>query len=98
MQRLAEIPNIVGVKEASGNLGQIMEIIKDAPSHFRVLCGDDAMALGVVLLGGDGVVSVVSNEVPALMTAMIDAGLQSDLIKGREIHYRLLPLMTANFI
>lgn len=96
--RLAEIPNIVAVKEASGNLGQIMEIIKDAPSHFRVLSGDDAMALAVVFLGGDGIVSVASNEAPALMTAMIDAALQSDLWKARELHYKLLPLMNANFI
>jgi 4-hydroxy-tetrahydrodipicolinate synthase len=96
--RLAESPNIVGVKEASGNLGQIMEIIKDAPSHFRVLCGDDAMALAVVLLGGDGVVSVISNEAPALMRSMIDAALQSDIAKARELHYKLLPLMNMNFI
>jgi 4-hydroxy-tetrahydrodipicolinate synthase len=98
MLRLAELSNIVAVKEASGNLGQIMEIIKDAPSHFRVLCGDDAMALAVVLLGGDGIVSVVSNEAPGLMSAMIDAGLQADIAKARELHYKLLPLMNANFI
>ena len=98
MLRLAELSNIVAVKEASGNLGQIMEIIKDAPGHFRVLCGDDAMALAVVLLGGDGIVSVVSNEAPGLMSAMIDAGLQADLARARELHYKLLPLMNANFI
>src|SRR5438874_5223385 len=98
MLRLAEIPNIVAVKEASGNLGQIMEIIKDAPSHFRVLSGDDAMALAVVLLGGDGIVSVVSNEAPGPMSAMIDAALQSDIAKARELHYKLLPLMNINFI
>src|SRR5215472_5834213 len=71
MLRLAEIPNIVAVKEASGNLGQIMDIIHEAPRDFRVLCGDDAMALAVVALGGDGVVSVVSNEAPGMMTAII---------------------------
>lgn len=98
MLRLAELSNIVAVKEASGNLGQIMEIIKDAPGHFRVLCGDDAMALAVVLLGGDGIISVVSNEAPGLMSAMIDAGLQADIAKARELHYNLLPLMNANFI
>jgi len=98
MLRLAEISNIVAVKEASGNLGQIMEIIKDAPSHFRVLSGDDAMALAVVLLGGDGVISVVANEAPTLVSAMIDAALQSDISKARELHYKLLPLMNANFI
>src|SRR5215467_1011891 len=81
MLRLAEIPNIVAVKEASGNLGQIMDIIRDAPEDFRVLCGDDAMALAVVLLGGDGIVSVVSNEAPAMMSGMIDAALESDIPK-----------------
>src|SRR5215471_8122914 len=98
MLRLAEIPNIVAVKEASGNLGQIMEIIRDAPHRFRVLCGDDAMALAVVLLGGHGIVSVVSNEAPAMMSAMINAALRSDIEKARELHYKLLPLMNANFI
>src|SRR5438477_3291149 len=98
MLRLAEIPNIVDVKEASGDLGQIMEIIKDAPGHFRVLSGDDALALAVVLLGGDGIVSVVSNEAPAQMSAMIGAALQSDIAKARELHYKLLPLMNINFI
>src|SRR3989449_5517480 len=96
--RLAEIRNIVAVKEASGNLGQIMDIIRDAPGHFRVLSGDDALALAVVLLGGDGVVSVVSNEAPAMMSALINAALESDIQRAREIHYKLLPLMNANFI
>src|SRR5436309_9629915 len=98
MLRLAEIPNIVAVKEASGNLAQIMDIIRDAPSHFRVLSGDDALALAVVRLGGDGVVSVISNEAPALMSALINAALESDIQRAREIHYKLLPLMNANFI
>jgi 4-hydroxy-tetrahydrodipicolinate synthase len=98
MLRLAEIPNIVAVKEASGNLGQIMDIIRDAPGNFRVLCGDDAMALPVVLLGGDGIVSVVSNEAPNVMSAMIDAAFASDIPKARELHYKLLPLMNINFI
>src|SRR5437016_2762227 len=81
MLRLAEIPHIVAVKEASGNIGQIMDIIKDAPSHFRVLCGDDAMALAVILLGGDGIVSVVSNETPSTMSSMINAALEGNLTK-----------------
>jgi 4-hydroxy-tetrahydrodipicolinate synthase len=98
MLRLAEIPNIVAVKEASGNLGQIMDIIRDAPRDFRVLSGDDAMALAIVAMGGDGVVSVVSNEAPAMMAAMIDAALEGDFAKGRQLHYKLLPLMNANFI
>src|SRR5438445_13348337 len=87
MLRLAEIPNTVAVKEASGNLGQIMDIIRDAPGDFRVLCGDDAMALAVVVLGGYGVVSVVSNEAPAMMSALINAALESDISRGRDRHY-----------
>src|SRR5438094_2876505 len=88
MLRLAEISNIVAVKEASGNLGQIMDIIRDAPRDFRVLCGDDAMALAVVAVGGHGIVSVVSNQAPAMMTSMIDAALEGNLLKAREIHYK----------
>jgi 4-hydroxy-tetrahydrodipicolinate synthase len=98
MLRLAEIPNIVAVKEASGNLGQIMDIIRDAPSEFRVLSGDDALALAIVAVGGDGVVSVVSNETPGMMSAMIDAALEGHVEKARELHYKLLPLMNVNFI
>src|SRR5438477_7216561 len=98
MLRLAEIPNIVAVKEASGNLGQIMDIIRDAPRDFHILCGDDAMALAVVAVGGHGIVSVVSNQAPAQMSAMINAALQSDIAKARELHYKILPLMNINFI
>src|SRR5438876_3335826 len=98
MLRLAEIPNIVAVKEASGNLGQILEIIRDRPSDFRVLAGDDYLALAVVCLGGDGIVSVVSNEAPRMMSDMINAGLEGSLAKARELHYKLLPLMNMNFI
>jgi len=98
MLRLAEIPNIVAVKEASGNLAQIMEIIRDRPSNFRVLAGDDYLALAVVCLGGDGIVSVVSNETPRMMSDMINAGLEGNLAKARELHYKLLSLMNMNFI
>jgi 4-hydroxy-tetrahydrodipicolinate synthase len=98
MLRLAEIPNIVAVKEASGNLAQIMEIIRDRPSDFRVLAGDDYLALAVVCLGGDGIVSVVSNEAPRMMSDMINAGLEGNLTKARELHYKLLSLMNMNFI
>ena len=98
MLRLAEISNIVAVKEASGNLGQIMDIIRDRPPDFRVLAGDDAIALAIVALGGDGVVSVVSNEAPGMMAGVIDAALQGNFTKARELHYRLLPLMNVNFI
>ena len=98
MLRLAEVPNIVAVKEASGNLGQIMDIIRDRPPDFRVLSGDDAIALAIVAMGGDGIVSVVSNETPQMMREIIDAGLSGDFHRAREIHYRLLPLMNINFV
>jgi 4-hydroxy-tetrahydrodipicolinate synthase len=98
MLRLAEIPNIVAVKEASGNLGQIMDIIRDAPKDFRVLSGDDALTLAVIALGGDGVVSVVSNETPAMMSAIVDSALEGNLAKAKELHYKLLPLMNMNFV
>jgi 4-hydroxy-tetrahydrodipicolinate synthase len=98
MLRLAEIPNIVAVKEASGNLGQIMDIIRDRPANFRVLSGDDALALAVIALGGDGIVSVVSNEAPSMMSALIDAALEENLTKARELQYKLLPLMNVNFV
>jgi 4-hydroxy-tetrahydrodipicolinate synthase len=98
MLRLAELRNIVAVKEASGNLGQIMDIIRDRPAEFRVLSGDDAIALAVVAMGGDGLVSVVSNEAPGRMCEIVDAGLAGDLARARELHYRLLPLMNANFM
>jgi 4-hydroxy-tetrahydrodipicolinate synthase len=96
--RLADFSNIVAVKEASGNLGQIMDIIRDAPKDFRVLSGDDALTLAVIALGGDGVVSVVSNEAPGMMSALVNASLAGNLAEAKAIHYRLLPLMNANFI
>jgi 4-hydroxy-tetrahydrodipicolinate synthase len=96
--RLAEVPNIVAVKEASGSIGQIMEIIRNRPRDFRVLAGDDAFALPVIALGGDGVVSVVSNETPGWMRSIVDAALAGDFARARELHYKLLPLMDANFV
>src|SRR5262245_39434949 len=96
--RLAEIPNIVAVKESSGSLAQIMEIIRNKPREFRVLAGDDYIALAVIALGGDGVVSVVSNQTPGWMRSIIDAALEGDLARARELHYKLLPLMNVNFI
>src|SRR5215475_3608316 len=98
MLRLAEVPNIVAVKEASGNFGQIMDILRDRPPDFRVLSGDDAIALAMVAMGGDGIISVVSNEAPGMMTDIVDAGLAGNLKRAREAHYRLLPLMNANFL
>ncbi|HZI50551.1 MAG TPA: 4-hydroxy-tetrahydrodipicolinate synthase [Terriglobia bacterium] len=96
--KLAELPNIVAVKEGSGNLGQMMEILRSRPAEFRVLAGDDAITLPLIAAGGDGVVSVISNEVPAMMSKMTRAALNGDFASAREIHYRILPLMNANFI
>ena len=96
--RLAELPNVVGVKEASGNLSQIMQILAQRPTDFLVLSGDDALTFALVALGGDGVVSVASNEVPGLMTRMVRAMLQGDWDTARRLHFRLLPLMKANFV
>src|SRR5262249_9706986 len=78
--------------------GQIMDILKDRPAEFRVLSGDDAIALAIVAMGGDGLVSVVSNEAPRKMREIIDAGLAGDLARARQLHYELLPLMNANFM
>jgi 4-hydroxy-tetrahydrodipicolinate synthase len=96
--RLAEVPNVVAVKEASGNMGQVMDILRDRPSGFRVLSGDDAVALPLIACGADGVVSVVSNETPGMMRSIVDAALEGDYARARELHYKLLPLMNANFI
>jgi 4-hydroxy-tetrahydrodipicolinate synthase len=97
--RLArDCENIVAVKEASGNLSLIMEILRDRPEGFRVVSGDDSLTLAIIALGGDGLISVASNEVPDLMSRMVDLALAGDWEKARALHYRLLPLMETNFI
>lgn len=96
--RLAARPGIAGVKEASGNLGQIMEILKARPEHFSVLSGDDALALAVMCYGGDGIVSVASNEVPGPMSRLTDAALAGELNEARRLHFQLLDLMGVNFV
>lgn len=95
--RLAELPNVIGIKEASGNLSQLSEIIRICPDDFIVLSGDDTTALPTVLVGGRGVISVVSNLDPVRMTEMIEAAFRGDLQKARELHYRLFRLMGAMF-
>jgi 4-hydroxy-tetrahydrodipicolinate synthase len=90
--------NIVAVKEASGNLSQIMEILRERPSGFAVLSGDDAVTLPLIALGGDGIVSVASNEIPDLMSQMTNHALDGNWNAARELHYRILPLMEVNFI
>lgn len=96
--RLAEIPNIVGVKEASGNLDQMMVILRDRPKHFSVLSGDDSLSLPLIAVGGDGCISVIANEMPGEFTRMIHAALEGNWELAREIHYRTYDLMRANFI
>ena len=96
--RLAEIPNIVGVKEASGNLTQVAEAIHSVPESFLVLSGDDAITLPVIALGGVGVVSVASNEIPQEMAAMTRAALTNDWTTARSLNRKYLPLMQGNFI
>jgi 4-hydroxy-tetrahydrodipicolinate synthase len=93
-----EVPNIVAIKEASGDLAQIMAILKDRPAGFRVFSGDDAVTLPLISLGADGIISVVSNEVPDLMSHLTDLALEGRWDEARALHYRLLPLMEANFI
>ena len=97
--RLArDCENIVAVKEASGNLSQIMEILRDRPADFRVLSGDDAITFSLIALGADGLISVASNEAPEMMSRMVDLALDGDWDEARELHYRLLALMEVNFI
>jgi 4-hydroxy-tetrahydrodipicolinate synthase len=98
LARLAEVPNILGVKEASGNMTQIAEVLNAVPESFRVFSGDDAITLPVIALGGVGIISVASNEIPAEMAAMTRAALNNDWTTARSIHRKYLPLMQANFI
>jgi 4-hydroxy-tetrahydrodipicolinate synthase len=97
--RLArEVENVVAVKEASGNLAQVMRILRGRPEGFLVLSGDDALTFALMALGADGLVSVASNEAPELFSRMVDAALAGRWDEAREQHYRLLPLMDVNFV
>jgi 4-hydroxy-tetrahydrodipicolinate synthase len=98
LARLATIPNIVGVKEASGNISQMANILGTVPPDFTVLCGDDPITIALMALGGKGVVSVVSNQIPAEMTQLAQACLRGDFATARQIQSRFLPLMTVNFV
>lgn len=95
---LAQVPRIVGVKEASGDLAQITEIIRRRPPDFCVLSGDDALTLAVVAAGGDGVISVTSNATPRLMTALVAGARSGDLAGARQVHLQLTPWMRAAFV
>jgi 4-hydroxy-tetrahydrodipicolinate synthase len=97
--RLArDFQNVVAIKEASGNLSQIMEILRERPPDFSVFSGDDAVTLPLIALGAEGIVSVASNEIPDLMSRMTELALDGKWNEARELHYRILPLMEVNFI
>ncbi len=98
LARLSEVANIAGVKEASGNMSQIAEVLNSVPERFLVFSGDDALTLPVIALGGVGIISVASNEIPREMAEMTRAALNSDWNTARTIHRKYLPLMQANFI
>ena len=98
LARLAEIENIVGVKEASGNIGQMANVVHEVPPRFTILSGDDAVTIPLMALGGRGIISVVSNEIPAEMTQLAQACLRGDLDTARAIQRRYLPLMNINFV
>jgi 4-hydroxy-tetrahydrodipicolinate synthase len=98
LKRLAEIENIVGVKEASGNISQMSSVIHQVPEHFNVLSGDDAITLPLIALGGRGIISVASNEIPAEMTQLAQLGMAGDFTAARAIQRKFLPLMEVNFV
>jgi len=96
--RLSEIEYIVGVKEASGNISQMASVIQQVPSKFAVLSGDDAITIPLIALGGRGIISVVSNEIPKEMTALTQHALANEFASARELQRRFLPLMEVNFV
>jgi 4-hydroxy-tetrahydrodipicolinate synthase len=98
LARLATIPSIVGVKEASGNITQMCEICNALPADFLVLSGDDAITLPLMAIGGRGIISVAANEIPAEMVRMVEAAERGDFAAARVVHKRILPLMQVNFI
>ena len=98
VKRLSAIPNIIGIKEASGNIAQMAALANAVPEDFVILSGDDAIALPLFALGGKGVISVASNEIPAEMAQLCRHGLRGEFEQARAIHRRFLPLMEINFV
>ncbi|MCX7698408.1 MAG: 4-hydroxy-tetrahydrodipicolinate synthase [Candidatus Goldbacteria bacterium] len=98
MAKLSKIKNIVGVKEASGDLSQMSEVIEQCGPDFDVLSGDDALTLPLLAIGGKGVVSVIANIIPSDVKAMIDAFNRGDINKARALHHKMFPLVKAMFI
>ncbi len=95
--RCAQIPNIVGIKEATGDMNQVSEVIRLCPDDFTVLSGDDFTSMATVAIGGKGVISVSSNVAPADMAALMEAALNDDFARARQIHYKMFPLFQAMF-
>ena len=98
LRRLSEIENIIGVKEASGNIAQMTQVIQQVPEQFIVLSGDDALTLPLLAMGGRGLISVASNEIPAEMTRLVQLCLTGEFATARALQRKLLPLMEVNFI
>jgi 4-hydroxy-tetrahydrodipicolinate synthase len=96
--RLAEIPNVIAIKEASGDFAQVGTLLRDRPDGFLVLSGDDETTLPLLALGADGLISVVANQAPAEITELVHAGLEGDFTRARALHHRLLDLMRCNFV
>src|SRR6266498_3119398 len=96
--RLASLPNVIGIKEASGNMTQMCEVCRLVPESFLVLSGDDAVTLPLMAVGGRGIISVVSNEIPGDMAQMVEAAERGDFVAARAIHTRIMPLMQVNFV
>ncbi len=98
LRRLSEIENIIGVKEASGNIAQMTQVIQQVPEDFVVLSGDDALTLPLVAMGGRGLISVTSNEIPTEMTRLVQLCLDGEFKTARALLRKLLPLIEVNFI
>ena len=98
LARLSAVENVIGVKEASGNIGQMAQVIHQVPEDFLVLSGDDSITLPLIALGGRGIISVASNEIPAEMTAIARHCLAGDFAAAREMYRKYLPLMDVNFV
>ena len=98
LARLSQVPDIVGVKEASGNVSQMCEIVRAVPENFIVLSGDDALTLPLMAIGGEGIISVIGNEAPGEMARMVELAEAGDFKAARAIHLQLMPLMSANFV
>ena len=97
LQMAEECPNIIGVKEASGNINQVMEILRNKPANFQLLSGDDALTYPMITLGATGVISVMANSLPKEMSQMVNYAMKGDLKKALPLHYKMLPLMHAIF-